>query len=231
MLGKSKLIIGLGVAASVLLISVGVFLYIQSRSAQGVSIDFQVPDKVLAGVPFDFLVGVSNESKSLLKEVRLSISLPENMAFVGQPSQKTVEYRELGMLGAGTLTQERFQLIAVGGDNSIQQIQISATYSPANLGARFEKEKNIDIPVGNFGLSLDVVTPTKVFSGEDFEILITYRNVAEDDYRNLELVVEYPPSFNFVKSDLEPDVSNREWRLGDLRKNSEGKLKISGNLI
>lgn len=231
MMFKPTAAVIIGVIVIAALIGGGIFFWLQAKSARGLNIELVMPDEVLTGVPFELRAKAANSSSSVLKDARLSLTLPEGIVFLGQSAQKTVEYRDLGNLEAGSLVQESFKLLVTSGKNSIKKLSASVVYLPEKLGARFEKEASQNIAVGISGLQLDVVTPAKVFGGEDFETLITYKNIAPEDFRDLQLIIEYPPTFTFLKSDLPPDVEKREWHLGDLRTGSEGKLKITGNLI
>lgn len=226
MLLKQKIIVFGAIA-----IVIGLIVLLGGSSGPGLQIDLQAPENALLGVPFDLKVGVSNRSDNVFQQARLSLELPEGLAFVGQPIKKIVEYKDLGNIGSGGLVQESFRLLAVSGENSIKRVKASVEYLPIAFGARFIKEETLDIAIGGSGLSLDIVAPAKVFGTQDFEIEISYKNSSEDDYKDLQLTIEYPPTFNFIKSTLPPDVGNREWRLGDLRKGSENKFKITGNLI
>ena len=229
-LKTKRVIIVVGIIGIIVLVFL-VFLGIQSRRAKGLNISFQAPEQILLGVPFEVSVNVSNDSKSILKEVRLSLTLPEGIVFVGQPAEKNIDYKEIGNLGVGSLTQERFQLLALTGENSVKTVQANVNYLPTSLGSRFEKNESLDLITGGFGLPIDIVTPTKIFSGEDFETVISFKNSAEADFSNLKLIIDYPPSFNFVKSTAELEDNHREWLLGDLRKGSENEFKIIGNVI
>lgn len=194
-------------------------------------IDFDAPDQVLVGAPFEIAVNISNDSRNVLKSARLSLTLPAGIAFVDEPEENNSAHKEIGNVGAGGLAQEKFRLLVLSGENTIKTIQASVIYSPTSLGSKFEQEAELDLAVGGFGLPLDIVTPTKVFSGEDFETVISFKNVSDADYADLKMDIEYPPNFNFVKSSAELENNHREWHLGDLRRGSTNELKITGNLI
>lgn len=228
---KARLVVVLGVIAVALFVAVAVFLWLQARSAKGLSLEIQVPEEVRVGMPFDMQVNVTNQSESTLENLQLAITLPEGIAFVGSAPEQTIVYRSLGSLGAGSLTQEVFKLIVVRDENSVKRLEAAVTYSPASVGARFEKSTNQTITVGEAGLALDVVLPTKVFSGEDFEVEIMYENVADIDYTDLRLIIDYPPTFTFRSATLAPDLDNREWSLGGLRSGSDNTFKVTGSLL
>src|SRR3989344_928043 len=225
-----RLFIVLGGIALVLLVTI-IFLWIQSRRASGLGIAFDAPDQVLVGVPFEVSVNIANDSSSVLRDARLNLSLPEGVVFVGKSEDKNVEFKDIGNLGEGSLAQEKFQLMVLGGENTVKEIQANVVYSPTSIGSKFEKEASLDLAVGGFGLPLDIVTPTKVFSGEDFETVISFKNSSDLDYEDLKLSIEYPPVFNFIKSSAELENAHREWYVGGLRKGSNNELKITGNLI
>ena len=203
----------------------------QSSISKGLEIQITGPEKVLIGVPFDLKVNVANSSENLLQQARLSVNLPEGMAFVGSPQTKNVDFRDLATLGAGGASQQIFRLIALNGENTFKDINASATYLSGSLSSRFQKSVDFQLAIGNYGITLDIATPQKIFSGESFDSEITYKNVSGVDFDNLKLTMDYPLTFNLTKATLKPDIGNNTWLLGGLRNGSEGKFKISGNVI
>ena len=83
-------------------------------------IDFDGPDQVLVGVPFEISVNISNDSSSVLRDARLNLSLPEGMGFVGKSEDKNVEFKDIGNLGEGSLAQEKFQFMVLSGENTVE---------------------------------------------------------------------------------------------------------------
>lgn len=219
--------------SAVLLVGGGIIIYsaYQGRLAKGLELQLSAPDNVLIGVPFDLKVNVNNNSQNLLQDVRLSLNLPEGVAFVGSPASKNIDYRELKTVGAGSLSQEVFKLVALNGQNSFKRISAGATYLAGSLSSRFQEEKDFDLAVGDYGIALDIATPQKVFSGENFDTEISFKNKSDLDFNDLKLKIDYPLTYKLVKSNLPPDVGNNIWILGGLHPGSENKFKISGNLI
>jgi len=206
------------------------FLWYQSRATSGLALEVSTPDQVRLGIPFEATVTVNNDSRTILQDSTVSLEIPEGMVFLGESSGKTLEYKTVGSIGVGSINEETFKLMVVDGTNSVKRVKAALSYTPASLGAKFEIEKQLDINVGDAGLKLDIELPEKVLSGEDFETHITYENVSDGDYSNMELTVDYPPTFNFIKATLNPDSGNRQWDLGDLHKASKNDFKITGNL-
>ncbi|TSC89857.1 MAG: Uncharacterized protein G01um10143_347 [Parcubacteria group bacterium Gr01-1014_3] len=226
----TKIIIIFSVVAALALSTILYFAY-QARIGSGFEIELKMPDQVFVGVPFDLDVNLINNSGNPLQNVQLFVQLPEGVAFVGSPATKSVDVRDMKNIGDGGLQQQVYKLIVSSGENSIKQIFARAIYSSGSLKSRFERRQEQELAVGGYGLQLDISTPQKTFSGEDFDIEVFYKNVSDQDFSDLKLKLDYPPTFNFKKSTLKPDTGNNIWVLGGLRKGSEMKFKVTGNLV
>lgn len=218
---------------AVFIVGGGIILFFayQGRLGRGLELQLSVPEKVLIGVPFDLKVNASNSSSNLLEDVRLTVSLPEGITFLGSPISKSVDFRDLKTLGGGSLSQQIFRLIALSGESSFKRISADVAYISGSLSSRFKKESSVDLAIGGYGIELDIATPQKVFSGENFDTEISYKNVSDVDFNDLKLKIDYPLTYKLVKSNLPPDVGNNVWILGGLRPNSENQFKITGNIV
>ena len=201
------------------------------QSTRGLGLSLEAPEQILSGVPFDLKVNFSNNSGTTLEDVRLNLTLPEGAAFFGSDPQKNIDNKSLGNMGNGSLTQETYKIIIFSPGEAIKELKASVSYSSASLGSRFEKKNSIALAVKSSGVLVEMAVPEKVVSGEEFPITVSYRNASDIDFSDLRLALEYPPSFSFASADLSPDLSNANWLLGDLRKNSEGKFTIKGSLV
>ena len=227
---KTKIITIFSVVAVFGAVLIGYSAYQGSRS-RGLGIKMSGPEKVLIGVPFEFEIDVANVSQNVLEDVRLTVTLPAGMAFVGAPSAKNTDFRDLKTLAAGGVSQQAFKLVALNGENSFKRIEVSANFLSGSLSSRFQKNDAYDLAVGGYGLTLDIAAPQKIFGGENFDTEISYKNVSDMDFSDLKLKIDFPPTFKLVKSTLEPDIGNNVWILGGLRRGSEMKFKINGNIL
>ncbi len=226
-----KVFLTIAVLVALSLVGVGAFLLLQSGNIKGLSLNLVAPQEVKVGVPFDLRVEIGNDSNNILKEAELTIELPAGIAFVGSPEEKNFDTKQLGTLGAGSVADETFTLIAVKGENSVAEVKATVSYLPANLGSRFEKHGNASVAITSSAINLDFTLPEKVFAGEDFNIELPYKNVGGTDLNNLELTLTYPPAYAFRDSSLKATTGNNVWDLGDLRSGSDGKLIVKGALI
>src|SRR3989344_4623068 len=188
--------------------------------ARGLDLSLEVPENIMSGVPFDLKVNFSNNSGAVLNDARLTLTLPEGAAFFGSPASRNIENKNLGNVGAGSLIQEQYQIIIVSPEAADKEFRATINYAPASLGSRFEKKENLIIPIKSSGVLMSVSASKEIASGEELELTLLYQNISEADFSDLEMKLEYPPSFSFSSASLKPDLNNNIWFLGDLRKNS-----------
>ncbi len=226
----TKFIVGL-IGASVLISAVSIFYIFRFQSTKGIDLAFTVPEEVLGGVPFDLKVDFSNNSGAVLEDVRLTLNLPEGAAFFGRDPRVLIDNKPLGNIGVGSLIQESYRIILFAPEGESRKFRASLNYSPASLGASFEKSEVVEVKVLSSGILVEAAMPENLTSGEEFEFRVSYKNVSENDFSDLELKLEYPPGFTYAGSSLEPDNNNNIWQLGDLREGSEGEFTVRGSLI
>lgn len=203
-------------------------LYIINNNDQGLDVGLDSPDEVMAGVPFDLKVEFSNQIDSVLKRVSLIVTLPEGAVFAGSGEEKLVDSRDLGDIGRGSLISETYKIIFLKGIGDKNKIKALVSY--ASGSSKYEKEVEKEIKILDSGVSVEMKVPEKVFSGEEFDISVNYKNISEADFYGLGLAIEYPANFTFISSDPKADSGNNIWDLGDLRKGSEGHFIVKGSV-
>ncbi len=205
--------------------------YFSGNSVSAVTIDITKPDRVLTGVPFSVKISVGNSASGALRDAKLSLELPPGAAFAGSRPEKTTDTKSLGLIGAGSVVQEEFNIIVLGGEQSVEHFIARVSYSPESVGSRFEETSEFDVVADASGVALDLVAPESAVGGEEFGFDVPVKNVAGIDLRNLKLTIQYPAGFEFKKSSLAPDLGQNTWQLGDLHNGSETKLTVRGNLL
>ncbi len=219
----------------VVLVSGGILYFFLFKPPGGpnVSIGFTKPNQVLVGDPFPLTVSLSNYSSNILKSASLSITLPDNVSFVGQsPTQRTLE-ETLGDLDPASIKNVTSTLIVTGDPKSVKRVDVKLTYSTdAAAKTQFATNGGADLVVGDFAISVSVVPPGNVFSGQDFDTAVTYTNNTSDNFLNVKLALQYPPVFSFTRSSMSPaSAGNNSWDLGTVPAMGSGTLTITGNVV
>ncbi len=216
-----------------LLVLAGVIGYFFFRPAGvNIGLEFSAPSQILVGQPIKVDVSISNLSDKIINNARLSLSLPDGVAFVSQGQDQRVREQVIGDLGPGSLNQQSFNLIVLDGENSIKRLGAKLVYSlDGSSSAQFQQQSNFDLAVGQSAVAVTLDSPEKVFGGENFEITVNFQNNTAGELKNSHLTLEYPPSFQFQKASVDPDRGNNYWNLGVLSQGESGNIKIRGNLL
>ncbi len=216
---------------AVILVGVGGFYFYQGLTAKGVVLTIENPAETLLGVPFIIAVNYGNNGQSLLRDAKLSLTLPDGISFVNLSPDQRVQAKNIGDLGVGSQGKEEFQVIALRNPQSLQSIGASIDYIASNLGSRFEREASSKLTINEPAVRVDFSAPEKVLSGEEFQLTVAYENISGYDLPDLELRLDYPATFHFVKSSIPGSEGNYLWRLGDLRAGSKGELIVRGSAM
>lgn len=215
--------------------AVGGFYLYSNSSVQGISLDAETPSSVKIGEPFDIKVNFSNDSRSVLSHIRLSLNLPTSVVLADGGVQRIVT-KEIADIQVGGAYQEVFRVVAIPSASQIREFSVAANYSSGLLIADFETRKNISVNVEDMGLNLTITSPEKILSGEEFEITVAYNrddSGTENDIGtpDMSLQLEYPPTFVQTYSDKKPVSSNGNvWALGSLKNGDKGKLVVRGKV-
>jgi|GEM_PF-207209 len=225
---KKTFIIG---GAIVVLLGGATLYYFLKPVRPDVGLSFSNPGQVRGGEPFSITVSYSNYSNAVLQNAKLSLAAPLGVSFLGMPEGQRVIEQSIGDIGPGSVSQQTFSLVVLGGTETVQRLTATIGYQTANSKAEFRNSADFDVPVGQPALGLTIAAPEKIVSGENFDVTIAYQNNGSEDFKNLHLRVDYPPVFQFVKSDAPPDRGKNYWNIGTLARGEAGKIVISGNAI
>jgi len=198
----------------------------------GLVLEFNGPESVPIGMPFDLEVGVNNNSSQVLNNAKLLLSVPKGIVFVGRSIDENIISRKIGNVGVGSLTSQKFKLLILKGkEDDIKNITATIDYSPEDVKTRFQKRSSWQTPIMGEVLELIGVLPEKITSGKVVELKIDYKNNSPIDLDDLILKIKYPESFQFQRATLKPDEGNNEWHLGGLHPGSSNDFVIIGKLV
>ncbi len=228
--GKKILIIGSVVLVAVVGL-VGYFI-LRANNGNGLEISIGLPDQLHRGVPTELIVQIANNSGDALKDAQVSVTLPEDIIFVGVPGSRTVENRSVGVLESAIVRKESFMIMATGQENTVLQVKAAVSYVPGALSSRFEKIASKDVVVGAAGIDLSITAPTKVLGSSEFVTEINYHNATDLDYEAVKLAMKYPQGFTVTSAD--PQVSAEDaqsWNIAALAAGASGKLVLKGFIV
>ncbi len=209
----------------------GFYYFLTRPTGASVSIDFAKPDQILSGQPFTLKITVSNNSDQVLKNAKLSVSLPEKVYYLsGSQNQRVIETDSSDM-GPGSASPSTFSLVAIGDTNSVKHIVAKLSYQLGGSTGEFESDAGTDLSVSEQIIDLGFELPESVFGGSAFDLKVNYKNNSSQDFdSDVILKIDYPSEFTFSKSSIDPSAGNNQWDLGKLPKGATGSITITGSV-
>ncbi len=91
---------------------------------------------------------------------------------------------------------------------------------------------NPDKSFSSRSIKLELKSQQSIASGDEVVYVLEYKNIEKVTLRNLEIIFRYPDGFSFISAEPAPTNNfNSSWQLGDLARNTNGKIEIHGKLI
>lgn len=206
--------------------------YFTRPAAPGIVLEFNKPEKIYVGSPFDVTISYTNTSDQALKDAKLSVFLPDGLVFAGRSvDQRGYDY-SVGDIGPGSVNQEKISLIATEGPQSFKKLSAKIAYSLASAqGAQFEANSSADLGIGPEAITLNVSLPKSAANGETFDVVFKYQNNLPSEFKGLRLKISYPPAFSISEVLRDDMQSNQELILASVSALSSGEIKVTGSLV
>ncbi|MBI5079148.1 hypothetical protein HZB06_00515 [Candidatus Wolfebacteria bacterium] len=210
----------------------GFFIYQYLNARQETELTVKTPKNILLGVPFDIEIDILNNSEKPIKDVKLSVILPENALSI-QNEEKRVITESLGDLEAKKeIKGKKIPVVIFQSEQSVKNFEIIASYFLPSIGSRvkFEKTKTVAVDARESAIKLDLDVPQKVLNNEDFEIKINYENVSDIDFNNVELEITYPSSFTVKEATQKTGGDKELFKINKLAKGEKGVFTALGSV-
>ena len=224
----------IGGSIAVLLAVGGVAYYYISEyyKTKDLVFEAQTLDSALIGRPFDVTVHVENRSNAVLRDGKIFLKLPEGVIGIGNETGKQTVEETIGDVPAGEAFDRTYSVAVVKDEQSTKKITANFSYLPQNINTRFEREQTLEVHVGQPAITLDFTTPQNVFSTENFDIGMRYRNIADMDFKNVTIKLIAPPKVALKSFSIKPEGGNATWKVESLAPQTEqtiaGKAAFEG---
>ena len=185
-------------------------------------------EEVQAFEEIEYVVKYKNNGNTTLEEPALIFQYPENSLPTNEKSQR-VE-KALEDIYPGEEKTLSFKTRLFGKENEIKQAEATLKYRPKNLKAFYESKTTFTTKIKSIPLTLEFDLPSKTESGREFQFFLNYFSNSDWPLSNLRVKIEYPSSFEFIKSQPQA-LEKTEWDLSILNKAEGGRIEIGGRLL
>lgn len=181
-------------------------------------------DNVLIGRPFDVKVHIENRSQATLRDAKVFLSLPDGVIGIGNDTGRQTVEESLGDMGAGEMLEKTYTIAVVKDEQSTKKIDANFSYLPENINTRFERQETLEVHVGQPAISLDFTTPQNVFSTENFDIGMRYRNISDIEFKDMKIKLVLPDKVTLKSTSIKPDIGNATWNVASLAPQAENMI-------
>ncbi len=220
-----SILAGLGVVSVA-----AVFLIAANRDVGAVDVRIESPDRLYRGVPFTLVVQVSNQRETPVHQTAVTLKLPPGVVALegpknaaGQPSDS------IGSLGAGSINQKSFSLVAVGDTRSVQRVEASVSYVVGER-TKLDAQASRDLAIQENAISMEIGKVEKTPRGSPVTVTVRYKNTSGFDFKDVVVRARYPQGFTFASSTRRPDETTGTWHLGGLPAGADEVLAFTGTI-
>ena len=216
-----------GLVIALVIVGIGYLVY--NFLNQG-GVDFRVigPQEAKSGELKNIQCQIFNNSQTPLVDTELIVNLPEGVFNPEDPSARKMTI-SLGEISAKTEEDRSFSLLFTGENNTLQQVEVVFHYRPQSVSALFEKRDLAKVLIYDSIFRLNVQNPSQIFIDQNFPITVSWSNMSDYPFENVELRAEWPSNFTLSESNPQTSFSsNNRWSLGDLMSGGQGKVNLKG---
>ncbi|MBI4709194.1 MAG: hypothetical protein HY764_03265 [Candidatus Portnoybacteria bacterium] len=202
-----------------------------------VSLEVFGPERVASGEEVNYIVRYKNNTKTTLKNLKLTFIYPEGSLPVeagqgnlGKVGERDASVVSLPDLSSGQEGQKEFRANIAGLKNDEKKAQANLEYQPANISSSFENSAEFSSVIFSVPLVLNFDLPERVVSGQEISVVLKYLNSSDISFSDVVLAVDYPQDFNFKYSLPNSDENSSVWRFSEISPGEEGKIIINGVL-
>jgi len=217
----------------ILILSGVYFFYTLAKNAFSkdlVRLEILGPQEIEFGEETEYIVKIKNNSKFRLEEPEL---LFESPTFSIDPQtgkffkNQTLSKEKIGeALYPGEEKLFSFKMKILGAENEIKTLKAHLFYKPKNLKAKYESATTYTTRIKSLPLTFDFDLPNKTANQKEFTFYLNYFSNLEYPLTDLKIDVEYPLTFEFIKSN--PETQFNEWKIPLLNKSQGGRIEIKG---
>ncbi len=219
----------------ILVVAGGIYKVNQAAfSEERVTVKVDGPLQIRSGNLVTYEVDYKNDNRASLKNAVVKISYPESFRLEDNPNFRP-EGPISGVYFLGEVPSNAEGKVLINGrinspKGALVYIKAEMTYSPSNLSSQFVARDQLGVGVISTPLSIEILAPQNVATGDEVNYMVTYKNNGEEAFDGIKIRVDYPEGFTFSSSVPKTSEGNNIWYIGNILPSQEGKIVATGKL-
>jgi uncharacterized repeat protein (TIGR01451 family) len=219
----------------VLVVLVGIYAISQSAfSEKRVAVGITGPTEAKSGRLLTYEISYDNNNRIDLKGASLKITYPEIFRPEDNPNFKS-DGPVSGTYPLGEIAGKKTGKIVLNGrvyspKGALMYLKVELIYTPSNISTELVSGTQLSVNVVSAPLSVEILAPQNVSSGDEVNYLLVYKNEGEEDMSGIKIKMDYPEGFTFSGSEPKVFEGNNIWYIGDIAKGQTGRIVATGKL-
>ncbi len=222
----------LGTAIGLGIIALAFWLWKPTAFAEKIVFSADIaPAEIVSGAPSTLVLRFDNRTGEELRDVRLSVSVPEHFLRLETEesgSDETWEHLEIGTVPVDGTESIKIHGVMFGDVGGEQTFASAMTFVHGPHDTRGTKRDERTFVPTRSTLELELALPDRMVAGQATEGTVTYRNAGTIDFPEIVIQPRWPEGFAFISANvpLGPDG----FRLPSVTAGSSGALTFRGTL-
>ncbi len=221
------------VAAGLIVVTVGALWWGgNSFSDKGVLLTLEAPDHATSGDEITYKITYRNDTRVPLSAMSFRLFYPEGSLVIkdGQPTMPESEGFMIDKLDPGQSGTKELKVFMVGDKGAIRTARLNLIFNAGTLKSSFQKETTVATTITALPVTLTLVAPPTMVTGQPIQYLLDMRNDSGQDLTDLKLVLKYPDGFVVQKMNPSPSMGNTVWNFDTLATTGGKRITVDGVL-
>ncbi|HXK40571.1 MAG TPA: hypothetical protein VJ046_00480 [Candidatus Paceibacterota bacterium] len=214
------------------IVAIVIFLFGKpSFSEDDVVLELEGPTQASVGDEVVYKVKYGNQTKLELNNLKFKFTYPEESVVLKDDEilKELSETFTVDNLQDGGSGEKEFRAFLVGDRGNIKQAKVELEFRAGTIRSSFEKSDTISTTLVSVPVSLTLVAPPSVVSGQTINYIFDYRNESSDNISDIRFEFTYPDGFAVQERTPAPTGTNT-WSVPLLRRGAGGRINIKGTL-
>jgi hypothetical protein len=190
-------------------------------------------DEVKSGEMLPVTVKVTNENRTVLENVKISLeygsSFSPEVPYAGWQVNGGRAEIAVGELAPGESKEVTLSGKLFASKGSVAIFKTVAQYNPQKISGVYEARNEREVRVLSSPLTLEVKAPQQLVTGQPLDYELVYKNESNNVLDNIRIKATFPEGFTFTGASP-PTAARDIWILGTFRPGDSGKIVVSGTL-
>lgn len=199
-----------------------------------VEISFEGPKEADSTQATKYVIHYKNNNHVTLKKAEIQLNYAENFQPIDNtnlkylsPSSSKVFIGDIKPMSEG---ETELRGIFYAPKDAPVYLYASIHFVPSNGSSELSMKGQIGVNITGAPVTLDVIAPQQVASGDDVQYVVDYKNIDVKMMSDVQIKIDFPEGFQMTSAQPSPSEQKSIWYIGNLDSEQGGKIIIDGQL-